>query len=478
MNIIDIKKLVLPRNLFVEELYNATPGYRVKQQGYNFYELITEILITASGGLLHSSLDENFNGTYTFNSPVNPPVLIDTRASSNPTDTTGLIPIANTTVQLDLEWLHQYVLNAQNLFGNHWVVGPTSPTLGAFTGWTITDNLDIKTALQELELAIQDSMHLADNGLTKVVGTGIGAAQSKTQLGGALTQDTTIAAGTKKFNILAGGAADISFKMNALPAYGYNPADSAVYLEGGSLILTDRAISGIRYDGVSKFIPFMFSEDLNAATSKLIEVADTEITVTSFNSDINVASSIWDITGVTNKITFSAGLVEEAYTTLSSGKFRIGSVSTITPAVTEHYDLPLVDGTSGQAMVTNGAGTASWQDNTPKEHIQWQEFLSTELVSDRTGTSMYVIPLAISTYVTKGYQWSVSTPNTGTFTMELEINGVTVPGSSVAVTASEQNGTVAFTSVVLANNDRIRVVTSASVGTTPAGLVIMMAFSK
>jgi len=72
-----------------------------------------------------------------------------------------------------------------------------SQNLGTFTGTTISDNVTIKSALQELETAIESYEGNSENGIS-----GTGSLVSKFKLGGVLTENTSITgAFTKSFNL-------------------------------------------------------------------------------------------------------------------------------------------------------------------------------------------------------------------------------------------------------------------------------------
>tara|TARA_R110001592_G_scaffold120545_3_gene325019 strand:- start:97449 stop:97919 length:471 start_codon:yes stop_codon:yes gene_type:complete len=102
--------------------------------------------------------------------------------------------------------------------------------------------------------------------------------------------------------------------------------------------------------------------------------------------------------------------------------------------------------------------------------IEIQEFLASEPIIDRGGDSFLSIPSALNGYTLSAFAWSVFSVDTGTFTISLERNGVSI--GTTAVTASTQNATVSITPVTLATNDIIRIVTSSSSGSTPLGLVV------
>lgn len=199
----ELKKLILPSSLIKAEFYTETPGFRPKHAGYNLYDLIGQIIETHSGSIAHSTLIDNMNGTYTFISGANPNVLIDTRAPSNPITVIGITPSGVTNEQQAIDYLFKYSQDAMDLYGVSWIPTPYSPsavvTLGTFTGWTISDFSSIKNALQQLETSTQDSIHNANNGLTRIAGTGVGALQTNVQLGGTLIQNTTINASS--FNV-------------------------------------------------------------------------------------------------------------------------------------------------------------------------------------------------------------------------------------------------------------------------------------
>lgn len=464
----ELKALLLPDSLFKKEIYNTTPGYRIRHDGYNFFDLVSQVVDIQTGGGLHAALADNFNGTYTYTSPIGATILIDTRAASNPTSTLGLIPPANTTVQLDLEWLHQYVINAQALFGTPWTVGPVNPNLGTFTGWTISDNLAIKPALQELELAIQDSLHLADNGLTKVTGTGIGLAQSKVQLGGTLIQDTDILTAGFRFRV-TDSASRLAIRQDMLPAYTYGGTDEAAYFEGAAG--DEKAISGIKVNA-NKYNPFMFRENAAVNTSRLIELKDSDIFIESKDTATHMTTTRWFANGIRNEVHYGVGLVNQAYTEVRNNTFRIGSANPIPPLTTPFYDLPTIDGTVNQYLKTNGLGTLSWTSGA--QEIHFQEFLTAEPIVDRVGDSFFVVPNSYNGLTTSSFKWSVFTPNTGTFTIKMEINGASVAGLAVNVIASAQNGDVTFPVITLNSNDRIRFSIQNSTGATPSGLALVL----
>jgi hypothetical protein len=73
--------------------------------------------------------------------------------------------------------------------------------LGTFAGTTITDNTDIKTALQELETAVESG------GTTYTAGSGLTLAATTFKLGGTLSENTTIN-GASVYNYTLTGISD------------------------------------------------------------------------------------------------------------------------------------------------------------------------------------------------------------------------------------------------------------------------------
>ncbi len=127
------------------------------------------------------------------------------------------------------------------------------------------------------------------------------------------------------------------------------------------------------------------------------------------------------------------------------------------------------------AIVQNGVTSKITYSNfsasvVSNELIEIQEFLAAEPIIDRNGDSFFVVPLILNGYTIDKFDWSVFSVDTGTFTISIEQNGVSI--GSTAVSASEQNATVIIPTVTLSTNDRIRIVTSLSSGATPLGLVV------
>lgn len=470
----DLKKLVLPSSLFVEEVHTVAPGWAIRQGGYNFFELVGQIMALQNGSVTHATLTDNTNGTYTFTPVSGTSVLVDTRAASNPVDTTGIIPVANNTVQKALEDYQHFMNNTKSLFGVSWTNGVINPTMGTYTGWTITDNQSVKQNIQELELAVQDAIHNADNGLVTVTGTGVGALQKKVQLGAPLTRDTDIT--TAGFRYKVTNATSLLSQVNdALPSYGHGGTDEAAFFQGAGA--TDRALMGIHYNGAD-YLPFLFREDTVAARSQRIRLGQTFTDVNNVSSIATNQVTTWDDNGIRNQWNNTAGPQTSVYTILDGTKFRIGSSATIPPAVTQYYDLPIIDGTADQILVTNGAGVVTWKDNATDVPIYVQEFLTSEPIINRNGDTFVVIPTQYNGYKIAGYKWSVFTPNTGTFSVGLERNGASMAGTTQAAAGNAQNGNVTFTAVTIATNDRLRVITSATAGATPSGLTVVLILTK
>lgn len=474
----ELKSLILPSSLVKKELYTTTPGYRISQASYNLYDLIGQIIETQSGSIAHSTLIDNMNGTYTFIPGTGSNVLVDTRASSNPITVIGITPSGITNEQQAIDYSFKYVADSMDLLGVSWIPTPYSPsavvTLGTFTGWTISDLSSIKSALQQLESATQDSIHLANNGLTKITGTGIGALQTTAQLGGTLLQATTIS--TASFNFAISNSAEkLSYVSGELPNYTYGGINQGMYFKGDSV--DSRAIAGIQSDG-GFFIPYMYAEDLINTRFKLIELQPNLIQIDSINSATHKTNTTWRNTGIISTVSYGASYVESAYTVLNNTYFRIGSVTTVPPSTTAYYDMPLVDGLANQILKTDGAGTLNWVHNITDEFVTLREFTTTELVIDRDGEAFFIVPAALNGYQLGLFEWSVFTPDTGTFSIVLERNGVDVPSSGIAILPSAQNGSSSFTPITLATYDRLRVNISSSAGAAPSGLTVVLTIYK
>lgn len=474
----ELKKLILPSSLVKAELYTETPGYRLRHAGYNLYDLIGQIIETHSGSIAHSTLIDNMNGTYTFISGANPNVLIDTRAPSNPITVIGITPSGITNEQQAIDYLFKFTADSFDLLGVSWTPTPYSPsavvTLGTFTGWTISDLSSIKGALQQLENSAQDAIHLVDNGLTKTVGTGAGVLQSKIQLGGTLIQSTVISTASNGFAI-SDAPNRLSINSNTLSGYAYGGFNPSVFYSGTDP--SSRAIAGIQSDG-GFFVPYMYAEDLINTRFKLIELQPNLIQVDSINSATHKTNTTWRNTGIINTVSYGVGYIESAYTVLNDTYFRIGSVNTILPATNPYYDFPLVDGLDGQGLITDGSGQLAWRYVRRREIAYLNEFDSNTNVVNRNGLAFTIIPPDLDGYILSEFDWSVFSTAVGTFDIELERNGVLVPGANISVIASAQNGNVSFTPITVSTYDRLRVIISNSAGSTPKGLTITLTLNK
>lgn len=416
LSLSELKALVLPELLLKKEIYDKTPGWRIRHEEYNFFNLVSQVIAASSGSIQMATLTDNGNGTYTYTPVTGSAVLIDTRANSNPVDTTATqVPTTINTTQKAVEDLYHFMNNVKALFGVTWTNGTTNPTMGTYTGWTISDNQTVKQNIQELELAVQDAIHLADNGLTKVTGTGTGLAQSKVQLGGTLIQPTTVTTTGQTF----------------------------------------------------KF------ENATANATKLFEFAPTGVTIHSQSSATSRSQTIWNGTNVSNEVRHDTALGQRSYTEIRSDRFRIG-INTGTVSTSSFYDLPLTDGNADQYLKTDGLGNVNWTtlNALTDQAVVIQEFLTSEPIINRVGHSFFIVPPSLNGFQVDSFNWSVFTTGTGTFTMQLERNGTNISGAGVSVAANAQNGSQGFATITLTTNDRIRVITSNATGAVPSGLTI------
>ncbi len=478
LSLIDLQKLTLPNSLLKEGLHDNSPGYSMAHSGYNFYDLVSQVILAQNGSLTHATLTNNANGTYTFTPVVGSPILIDTRAPSNPITVIGITPATITQTQHALDYLFKYTQDSFDLFGVSWIPTPYSPsaiqTLGTFAGWTITDGLSIKGALSELELAVQDSIHIADNGLTKVTGTGAGLAQSKLQLGGLLIQPTFIGTSGHPFGVID-GTVDISFGIGLLPGYAYGGANKGTYFHGAGV--SGAAMSGVQKSGAA-YIPFVYFEDAASGRSRLLEFDSISARLFATSTPSFRVGTSWMDNGIGDAVEYGVGYPERTYTFLTQTYFRIGCDLSISPATTAYYDFPIVDGVANQILQTDGAGTLSWVHNITDEFVTLREFTATELIIDRDGEAFFIVPSGLNGYLLDTFEWSVFTPDTGTFNITLERNGVDVPGSGIATLASAQNGSSSFTPITLSTYDRLRVNISNSAGAAPSGLTVILTIYK
>ncbi len=478
LNESEIKSLILPNSLVKFDASTETPGFRTKHVGYNFYDLVGQVMALQSGSVAHASLIDNMNGTYTFVPGIGANVLIDTRAPSNPISVIGITPAGTTNEQQAIDYLFKYTQDSFDLYGVSWTPTPYSPsaivTLGTFAGWTITDGSSIKSALSQLELSAQDAIHNADNGLTRVAGTGVGALQTTVQLGGILSQNTLIGTAGNAFAVVD-PTSDLSFGIGLLPGAAYGGSNSATYYYG-------TGPSGIAMSGIQKpggaFVPFMYFEDTATGRSRLLEFDSISARISATSTPSFRVGTSWMDNGIGDAVEYGVGYLERTYTLLTQTYFRIGCDLSIPTVTTNHYDFPIVDGVANQVLQTNGTGTLSWVHNITDEFVTLREFTTTELVIDRDGEAFFIVPAGLNGYIIDTFEWSVFTPDTGTFSMVLERNGVDVPSSSIATLASAQNGSSVFTPITLATYDRLRINISGSAGAAPSGLTVVLTIYK
>lgn len=477
----ELNALVIPESVFVKEIYTKTPGWRVKHNGYNFVELVNQVVAEGGSGLF-STMSDNSNGTYTFNPPSGSSILVDTRAISNPVTVTATnIPSTNTNVQIALEYLHNNVANTQSALGITFIPADgLLPTFGSFTGWTITDDQALKPILQELEIYTQDAVHAASNGLTKVSGTSA-LSESLVKLGGTLTEDTQIRAGAFEFDIRNSGA-NLKIKSAPLSTALFGAGESAMYSE--AILGTTTSVLGVR-NSLSDVVPFLYREDSVSGRAQLIELLVNNVTLGNVsNANLNQSLILGD-SGITSRVNNNAAGTEAVYSAMTASAFRIGTVTATPPATTEFYDLPVVDGAAGEVLTTDGLGAVSWAPGSgggglSNEFVTLQEFLTFETVVNRTGESFFIVPSSLNGYELEGYEWSVYIPGTATFDIDLNINGSTVAGTTANVGVAITSGSITFSTITLSAGDRISITTSnvSNVLATASGLAIAFELLK
>jgi hypothetical protein len=232
-----------------------------------------------------------------------------------------------------------------------------------------------------LSLIYSTTITCADNGLhlENILSTN-GTQLTCVHLGGTLIEDTTI-------------SGDFEFtEINPVTYLGYKNGDignsfDGTWLFGGDYTAINNkfALVGVFKNGTEYDI-LLSKENRVIDNTRALSLNVSNVFIKSEYGSADYSRTVWGVSSIFNELIFSGFNSPTSYTELREASFRIGSTGGLPsfPAVTDYYDMPLKDGTANQKLVTDGAGTAYWDDD---------RYVMTFTLGDWTGSDL-TIPVA------------------------------------------------------------------------------------
>lgn len=318
----DVKKVYIPKNtrVYKNNKTESDAALVPYNDAINLLEAIQVVNSSSSSGAgTDLSIGAVTTTTLEVESSTGNPVILPQSTPlqaglQSASDKTKL-DLVTVTQAVNLDEIEQDVADLTTLTG----VSSNATNLGSFSGSTIPDNVDIKSALQSLETALSSASGYSENGLS-----GDGSSGNKYKLGGLLTQNTTIDGNylrnltVNKLNLLTlesftnvNGTAKSSLLLTTLPT-------------GGAILKSEVVGTPNRYsqlvvdsDGGSTLFQNVYGSlksGLYLTSNQVAILESTDGTTTRRYTITNAGHSITGInTGVTSKIIYIDDVTGDLY---------------------------------------------------------------------------------------------------------------------------------------------------------------------